>query len=134
MLRYGMSRRGAYGVVAGGGTLGILIPPSAPMVLYAYVTEASVGALFMAGVVPGLMMAAIFAAWCWLTEGRARAPADEPPPARAAVALRRAGWSISLPPFVLGGMYSASSPRPRRRARARSRPSSSPRWSTARSA
>jgi C4-dicarboxylate transporter DctM subunit len=39
MLRYGMSRRGAFGVVAGGGTLGILIPPSAPMVLYAYVTE-----------------------------------------------------------------------------------------------
>ena len=105
MLRYGMSRRGAFGVVAGGGTLGILIPPSAPMVLYAYVTEASVGALFLAGVVPGLMMAAIFAGWCWLTEGRARAPADEPPPERAAVALRRAGWSISLPVFVLGGIY-----------------------------
>jgi C4-dicarboxylate transporter, DctM subunit len=105
MLRYGMSRRGAFGVVAGGGTLGILIPPSAPMVLYAYVTEASVGALFLAGVVPGLMMAAMFAGWCWLTEGHARAPADEPPPERAAVALRRAGWSISLPVFVLGGIY-----------------------------
>ena len=105
MLRYGMSRRGAFGVVAGGGTLGILIPPSAPMVLYAYVTEASVGALFLAGVVPGLLMAAMFAGWCWLTEGHARAPADEPPPERAAVALRRAGWSISLPVFVLGGIY-----------------------------
>lgn len=105
MLRYGMSRRGAFGVVAGGGTLGILIPPSAPMVLYAYVTEASVGALFLAGIIPGLMMAAMFAAWCWLTEGHARAPEGDAPPERVHVALRRAGWSITLPLFVLGGIY-----------------------------
>jgi C4-dicarboxylate transporter DctM subunit len=105
MLRYGMSRTGAFGVVAGGGTLGILIPPSAPMVLYAYVTEASVGALFLAGIVPGLMMAGMFAAWCFVTEGHARAPADDPPPERLHVALRRAGWSITLPLFVLGGIY-----------------------------
>jgi len=105
MLRYGMSRRGAFGVVAGGGTLGILIPPSAPMVLYAYVTETSVGALFLAGIVPGLMMAAMFAAWCWLTEGHARAPEGEAPRERVHVALRRAGWSITLPLFVLGGIY-----------------------------
>jgi C4-dicarboxylate transporter DctM subunit len=105
MLRYGMSRRGAFGVVAGGGTLGILIPPSAPMVLYAYVTETSVGALFLAGVVPGLMVAAMFALYCFLTEGRARAPADEPVPEEARIATLRAGWSLSLPVFVLGGIY-----------------------------
>ena len=56
MLKYGMSRQGAFGVVAGGGTLGILIPPSAPMVLYAYVTETSVAALFLAGVIPGAVL------------------------------------------------------------------------------
>lgn len=105
MLRYGMSRKGAFGVVAGGGTLGILIPPSAPMVLYAYVTETSVGALFLAGLLPGLMMACAFALYCYLTEGRAVAPADDPPPENAALALRRAGWSLSLPIFVLGGIY-----------------------------
>ena len=105
MLRYGMSRRGAFGVVAGGGTLGILVPPSAPMVLYAYVTESSVAALFLAGLVPGLMMAAFFALYVFLTEGRAVTPAEEPPPEHAASALRRAGWSLSLPVFVLGGIY-----------------------------
>jgi C4-dicarboxylate transporter DctM subunit len=105
MLRYGMSRKGAFGVVAGGGTLGILIPPSAPMVLYAFVTETSVGALFLAGVVPGLMMAVVFGAYVWATEGRAVAPADEPPPERIGVSLRRAGWSMTLPIFVLGGIY-----------------------------
>jgi C4-dicarboxylate transporter, DctM subunit len=105
MLRYGMSRRGAFGVVAGGGTLGILIPPSAPMVLYAYVTETSVAALFLAGVIPGLMMACMFALYCFLTEGRAIVPAGEPEPEGASAALRRASWSLSLPIFVLGGIY-----------------------------
>ncbi|WP_159996594.1 TRAP transporter large permease [Roseomonas sp. 18066] len=105
MLRYGMSRKGAFGVVAGGGTLGILIPPSAPMVLYAYVTETSVGALFLAGLIPGLMMAAIFALYCFITEGRAVAPADDPPPDDITTSLKRAGWSLSLPIFVLGGIY-----------------------------
>ncbi|MCC7429064.1 MAG: TRAP transporter large permease [Alphaproteobacteria bacterium] len=113
MLRYGMSRQGAFGVVAAGGTLGILIPPSAPMVLYALVTESSVGALFMAGVGPGIMMAAIFAAYCMATEGRPMALAADGqavPVARAPVpemlgAIRRSFWALTLPPFVLGGMY-----------------------------
>ena len=105
MLRYGMSRKGAFGVVAGGGTLGILIPPSAPMVLYAYVTETSVGALFLAGVVPGVLMALAFAVYVYCTEGHAVAPADAPPPESPATAMRRAGWSLSLPIFVLGGIY-----------------------------
>lgn len=114
MLRYGMSRKGAFGVVAGGGTLGILIPPSAPMVLYAYVTETSVGALFLAGVVPGLMMAVMFALYCFITEKRAVAPsAAAPGEAQGEMhgaglenfSLMRAGWSLSLPIFVLGGIY-----------------------------
>ena len=114
MLRYGYSRRGAFGVVAGGGTLGILIPPSAPMILYAYVTEASVGALFAAGVMPGLMMAGMFSLWCLATErgssvdattGR---PVEAPPPAtwcELFTSLRRSIWALTLPPFVLGGIY-----------------------------
>ena len=64
MIRYGYSPRVAYGVVGAGGTLGILIPPSGPMVLFGVVSDTSIGALFMAGVVPGLMLAAIFAVYC----------------------------------------------------------------------
>ncbi len=105
MLRYGMSRQGAFGVVAGGGTLGILLPPSAPMVLYAYVTEASVSYLFLAGLMPGLMMAAMFAGWCMLTEGRARTPEGEVPEAPDARTFLRSMWAVSLPVFVLGGIY-----------------------------
>ena len=64
MIRYGYSPRTAYGVVGGGGTLGILIPPSGPMVLFGVVSDTSIGALFMAGIVPGLMLALIFAVYC----------------------------------------------------------------------
>lgn len=111
MLKYGYSPRGAYGVVAGGGTLGILIPPSAPMVLYGFVSDTSIGALFMAGVLPGLLLSALFAAYCAVTEGnilkRGAAPALPP---RASLsecltALRKSFWALTLPPFVLGGMY-----------------------------
>ena len=105
MLRYGMSRKGAFGVVAGGGTLGILIPPSAPMVLYAYVTETSVGALFAAGLIPGLLMAAMFALYCMATERRPTIAADADLPRADARTISRSLWALSLPAFVLGGIY-----------------------------
>ena len=48
------------GAIAAGGTLGILIPPSVIMIIYAIITETSIGALFMAGFVPGVMMIVLF--------------------------------------------------------------------------
>lgn len=60
MERFRYSPRLATGVVAAGGTLGILIPPSTGFVLYAILTDQSIGRLFLAGVVPGLMLAGLF--------------------------------------------------------------------------
>jgi C4-dicarboxylate transporter DctM subunit len=112
MLKYNYDRKGVYGVVAAGGTLGILIPPSAPMVLYGVVSDTSIGALFMAGVFPGLMLAGFFAVYCVRTEMRRQAKLGEahvrPPRAslpEAATAIRRSFWALTLPPFVLLGMY-----------------------------
>jgi C4-dicarboxylate transporter DctM subunit len=104
MIRFGYEPRAAYGLVAAGGTLGILIPPSGPMVLYGVVSDTSIGALFMAGVVPGLVMAAIFAAFAMGTARRAR---REPRAtlAEALRALRTSAWALTLPLLVLGGMY-----------------------------
>ena len=62
MLRYGYDRRLAAGVVAAGGTLASLIPPSAILVIYAIIVEESVGKLIMAGFIPGAVSALIYAA------------------------------------------------------------------------
>ncbi|MGE5171665.1 MAG: TRAP transporter large permease [Rudaea sp.] len=108
MVRYGYPARVAYGVVAAGGTLGILIPPSGPMVLYGVVSDTSIGALFMAGVVPGLMLAAIFAVYCVSVAhfGSSRRLREPRATLREiAAALRRAFWALLLPLLVLGGMY-----------------------------
>ncbi len=108
MVRYGYEPKAAYGLVAAGGTLGILIPPSGPMMLYGVITDTSIGGLFMAGVVPGLLMAAVFAAWSMTSIGithrhikrETRANLGE-----AMRAIRTSVWALSLPLFVLGGMY-----------------------------
>ena len=108
MIRYGYSPRFAYGVVGGGGTLGILIPPSGPMVLFGVVSDTSIGALFMAGIVPGLMLALIFAVYCATAMKLAANPVAIEPRATSAevvAALRKSVWSLTLPVLVLGGMY-----------------------------
>lgn len=107
MQRYGYPRRSAYGVVAAGGTLGILIPPSGPMILYAVVSNTSIGALFMGGILPGLLVALLFSVYCIVRSSRdskqerlPRAPWSE-----ISAVMRRAVWPLMLPPLILGGMY-----------------------------
>ena len=63
MRKRGYSDQLATGLIAAGGTLGILIPPSLTLILYGLATEQSIGKLFMAGVGPGLLLTALFAVW-----------------------------------------------------------------------
>lgn len=107
MQRFGYRPRDAYGVIAAGGTLGILIPPSGPLILYAIVTETSIGALFIAGLIPGIMMALIFAAYC-ISQSYFRKDLKETDWigwAECATAVRKSFWSLAMPPLVLGGIY-----------------------------
>ncbi len=60
----------ATGAIAAGGTLGILIPPSITMIVYGIATETSIGRLFLAGLLPGLMLTALFMAWSLFTAWR----------------------------------------------------------------
>ena len=63
MRRRGYSKGLATGIITAGGTLGILIPPSVTMIIYGLVTETSIGKLFIAGIIPGIVMTILFSAW-----------------------------------------------------------------------
>ena len=97
------------GAIAAGGTLGILIPPSAGFVVYAILTEESIGRLFMAGVLPGLMLTGLFILTIWLLVLRdpSKAPsAFEAEPLGERVAkLGRASWIVGIIVLTIGGIY-----------------------------
>jgi C4-dicarboxylate transporter DctM subunit len=109
MRRRGYDNRLALGATAAGGTLGILIPPSVSMIIYGILTDTSIGKLFIAGIVPGLMLACMLSATVILQVRRnpvlAPAFAEEVRPEdlrRALVPL----WPVALLAFlVLGSMY-----------------------------
>ncbi|WP_134724782.1 TRAP transporter large permease [Paracoccus luteus] len=107
MQRFGYRARDTYGIIAAGGTLGILIPPSGPMILYSVVSDASIGALFLAGVIPGLLIALAFAVFSWL-QARAHGQTRREPWqgfGRVVQALRDSIWAVMMPVVVLGGIY-----------------------------
>lgn len=107
MTRYGYRPSNIYGVVAAGGTLGILIPPSGPMILYGIVSETSIGALFFAGLIPGLILAGIFAVYAMWASGHGDADTRRERASLKEVggAVRRSLAALALPPLVLGGLY-----------------------------
>ena len=70
MRKRGYPDEVASGSIAAGGTLGILIPPSVTMIVYGIATETSIGRLFLAGVLPGLMLVALFMAWSLYSTAR----------------------------------------------------------------
>jgi C4-dicarboxylate transporter, DctM subunit len=108
MKRMGYSDSLSTGVMAAGGTLGIMIPPSTIMVIYGIVTETNIGKLFAAGVIPGLISAAMLMLTIWIITGRD--PEHAPPGERTSWPDRwralRGIWGVALlVVVVLGGIY-----------------------------
>ncbi len=109
MKKFNYSDSLATGSVAAGGTLGFLIPPSGGMIIYAVLTEQSIGRLFMAGVIPGILMTVLFILAIRFTV--MRKPEAGPPGERAAWPERRDALLAALPfiavvGITIGGMYS----------------------------
>ncbi|MCB1966425.1 MAG: TRAP transporter large permease subunit [Candidatus Accumulibacter sp.] len=107
MVKAGFPKRFGAGVITTSGALGILIPPSIVMVMYSVATNTSVGALFMAGVVPGIALAVTLGGVTWY---RARRN-DYPRMAKSSAgerlkAFRESVWGLLLIVIVMGGIYS----------------------------
>ncbi len=106
MVRAGFPNRFGAGVITTSGALGILIPPSIVMVMYSVSTNTSVGALFMAGVIPGIMLAIMLGMTTWY---RARSNNYPRMPkaswAERFKALRESIWGLLLIFIVMGGIY-----------------------------
>ncbi len=95
----GYDRGQTVGTLAAGGTLGLLIPPSLSLLIYGAFTDTSIGRLFIAGVLPGLMMAAIFMAW--IAFAALRNPAIAPAEKRVALIEALRGLPAVLPLILL---------------------------------
>ena len=103
----GYTRGFAGAVVVASATLGPIIPPSIPMVIYALVSGASVGALFLGGVVPGLLMALLMMVVVYIMAVKRNMPRDEPVPrGEWGGLILRGALPLSMPIVLLGGIYS----------------------------
>jgi C4-dicarboxylate transporter DctM subunit len=107
MVKQGFPKRFGAGVITTSGALGILIPPSIVMVIYAVATSTSVGALFMAGVIPGIILATMLGITTWYRAWRNGYPRmPRATWAQRVRAFRRSMWGLALIAIVMGGIYS----------------------------
>jgi C4-dicarboxylate transporter DctM subunit len=106
MVAQGFPKRFGAGVITTSGSLGILIPPSIPMVLYAVSTNTSVGKLFIAGIVPGIVLAFLLGTTTWYRAWRNDYPRlKKATMAERLLAFRNSAWGLLLIVIVIGGIY-----------------------------
>jgi len=107
MVKAGFPKKFGAGVITTAGGLGILIPPSIVMVMYSVTTNTSVGALFMAGVIPGLMLATLLGLTTWWIARRNNYPRlPKASWGQRFKALKDSVWGLMLIVIVMGGIYS----------------------------
>ncbi|MFH1815117.1 MAG: TRAP transporter large permease subunit [Pseudomonadota bacterium] len=106
MVKQGFPMKFGAGIVASSGALGILIPPSIVMVMYAVSTNSSIGALFMAGVIPGAVLLFMlgFTTW-WYAKKNNYPRMPKAPVADRLNAFRESFWGLMLIVVVMGGIY-----------------------------
>ncbi|MGN8005887.1 TRAP transporter large permease [Acidovorax sp. 22279] len=105
MRQQGYPMNTSAGLIASGGIIAPIIPPSMPFVIYGVTTNTSISALFVSGIVPGLMMGVgLIFAWRWVLRGM-DLPQGEPLPVKDRLrATVRAFWAMLMPLIIIGGM------------------------------
>jgi C4-dicarboxylate transporter DctM subunit len=107
LIRHGYPKEFAAGLVAAGGTLGILIPPSIPFIVYGAITDQSVGKLFLSGVLPGILVTLLILTYAVAVSRRRNYGLQQDAlPWMERLRLARKGIGLlSLPVLILGGIY-----------------------------
>jgi len=108
MVRAGYSREYAGSVVSSGGTIGILLPPSNPMIIYSILANVSVTGMFTAGFVPGFVVAFAMSLTAWLIARRHGFRGEDQMPFKAGVffaSCRKGFFSLMTPVIILGSIY-----------------------------
>lgn len=107
MAKDGYKKGFSAGLVACSGSLGVIIPPSIPMVIYATSANVSVSKMFMGGILPGLMIGVtlLVYAW-WQSRADGQKPSDYRPSRKESLAIvNDAKWALMVPVIILGGIY-----------------------------
>ena len=109
MVKQGYPRGFGAGVITTSGALGILIPPSIVMVMYSVSTNTSVGKLFMAGVIPGMMLAMLLGLTTWFLARKHNYPRMKKASwGERFVTFKKSAWGLLLIVIVMGGIYSGA--------------------------
>ena len=97
----------AAAITAAAGTIGVIIPPSIPFVIYGIVAKASIGDMFIAGIVPGIIIGIALMLVCYFTARKRHylSMAERPKFSSVAKAFREAFWALLVPVIILGGIY-----------------------------
>ncbi|USR98171.1 TRAP transporter large permease [Aliivibrio fischeri ATCC 7744 = JCM 18803 = DSM 507] len=108
MIEKGYNRHFAGALTASAGSLGILIPPSIPMIIYAVTAEISIGDMFLAGFIPGAMIGTgLILVVYWISKRRGYKGQDEDfSLQQVKTTLKEAKWALLTPIIILGGIYS----------------------------
>jgi C4-dicarboxylate transporter, DctM subunit len=106
MLRGRYPERFSLGLLTTSGTLGLLFPPSLPLILYAILAKVGIDQLFLAGILPGLLLMALLTPFCVQKAIAAEVPRTRFNGSEVIGALRASIWELPLPFIVLGGIYS----------------------------
>jgi len=106
MLRSRYPEKFSLGLLTTSGTLGLLFPPSLPLIIYAIVAKVGINQLFLAGILPGTLLVILLSAFCIQKAVSAEVPRTKFTGSEVLRSLGEAAWELPLPIVVLGGIYS----------------------------
>ncbi len=106
MIQEGYKERFSMGLLTTSGSLGLLFPPSLPIIIYGLVANVSIDKLFIAGILPGFMIVLIMSIYCIRTAIKNDIPRQKFSWSELGIATKAFAWELPLPVIVIGGIYS----------------------------